>query len=31
MTATPITTSEIVPGSLDDKLSIREKIGYGLR
>ena len=30
MTATPITTSEIVPGSLDDKLSIREKIGYGL-
>lgn len=30
MTATPISTSEVVPGSLDDKLSVREKIGYGL-
>ncbi len=30
MTATPISTSEVVPGSQDDKLSVREKIGYGL-
>jgi sugar (Glycoside-Pentoside-Hexuronide) transporter len=30
MTSTPITTSDIVQSQLDDKLSIREKIGYGL-
>lgn len=30
MTSTPITTSDIVQSKLDDKLSIREKIGYGL-
>ncbi|AST67361.1 MFS transporter [Kosakonia cowanii] len=30
MTATPISTSEIVPGSQDEKLSVLEKIGYGL-
>ena len=30
MTATPISTSEVVSGSQDEKLSVREKIGYGL-
>ena len=30
MTATPISTSEVVPGTLDEKLTVREKIGYGL-
>lgn len=30
MTATPMITSEILPDSLDGKLSVREKIGYGL-
>ena len=30
MTATPLSTREVVQGLQDDKLSIREKIGYGL-
>lgn len=31
MTSTPITTAEdIAKGKIDDALSVREKIGYGL-
>ena len=30
MTSTPITTADIAKGKIDDALSVREKIGYGL-
>jgi len=30
MTSTPINTTDIAPSAVNDKLSIREKIGYGL-
>ena len=30
MTSTPITESQVVQGAMDDRLSVREKIGYGL-
>lgn len=30
MTSTPITTADIANGIIDDALSVREKIGYGL-
>ena len=30
MTSTPITTADIANGKIDDALSVREKIGYGL-
>ena len=30
MTSTPITESDVTQGAADDRLSVREKIGYGL-
>lgn len=30
MTSTPITAADIAKGKIDDALSVREKIGYGL-
>lgn len=30
MTSTPITESDVTQGSTDSRLSVREKIGYGL-
>lgn len=30
MTSTPITDAEVVKQAADDRLSVREKIGYGL-
>ena len=30
MTSTPITESDVTQGAADSRLSVREKIGYGL-